>query len=92
MEISGIIIKVLPQKNGTSQKGEWSSQQYVLETNEQYPKKFLFEVFGAERIKNFAITEGKEVTVSFDTDAREHNGIWYASNRAWKVVLKDNIP
>lgn len=92
MEISGKIIAVLPQRSGTSQKGEWVSQQYVLETVEQYPKKFLFEVFGAEKIKNFAIAEGKTLTVYFETDAREHNGTWFGSNRAWKVVSNDNIP
>ena len=32
MEISGKIIEVLPLKSGTSPKGEWQSQQYVLET------------------------------------------------------------
>ena len=50
MEITGKIIEVLPLKNGTSPKGEWQSQQYVLETIEQYPHKFLFEVFGADKI------------------------------------------
>lgn len=86
MEITGKIIEVLPQKSGTSQKGEWTSQQYVLETQEQYPHKFLFDVFGADKIATFAIQKGEEVTVSFDPDAREHNGSWYGSNRAWKVV------
>lgn len=86
MEISGKIIEVLPLKSGTSQKGEWKSQQYVLETIEQYPKRFLFDVFGADRINSFAIEVGNEVTVSFETDAREHNGNWYGSNRAWKVA------
>lgn len=89
MEISGKIIEVLPQRTGTSQKGEWTSQQFVLETIEQYPKKFLFDVFGSDKIAQFAIQKGEEVTVSFDTDAREHNGNWYGSNRAWKVAKKE---
>lgn len=88
MEISGKIIEVLPLKSGTSSKGEWQSQQYVLETIEQWPKRFLFDVFGADKIKSFAIEKGNEVTISFETDAREHNGNWYGSNRAWKVVKK----
>lgn len=60
MEISGKIIEVLPQRTGTSQKGEWTSQQFVLETIEQYPKKFLFDVFGSDKIAQFAIQKGKK--------------------------------
>lgn len=86
MEISGKIIEVLPLKSGTSQKGEWASQQYVLETPEQYPQRFLFEVFGNDKINSFAIQKEEVVTVSFNTDAREYNGSWYGANRAWKVV------
>lgn len=88
MEITGKIIEVLPAKSGTSQKGEWTTQQYVLETIEQYPKKFLFEIWGTEKIQSFAIQAGDEVTVHFDTDVREYNGNHYGSNRAWKVTKK----
>lgn len=91
MEITGKIIEVFPQKTGTSAKGEWTSQQYVLETIEQYPKRFLFDVFGAEKISTFALQKDEEVVVSFDPDAREHNGNWYGTNRAWKVVKKSNV-
>ena len=79
MEITGKIIEVLPLKNGTSSKGEWQSQQYVLETIEQYPHKFLFEVFGADKISSFAIQIGEQVTISYKDS-------WYGSNHAWKVV------
>lgn len=85
MEISGKIIEVLPPKSGTSAKGEWKTQQYVLETTEQYPKRFLFDVFGEDKINSFSIAKGDEVTVFFEPDAREHNGNWYGANRAWKV-------
>lgn len=86
MEITGKIIEVLPLKSGTSSKGEWQSQQYVLETIEQYPHKFLFEVFGADKISSFAIQIGEQVTISYNTDARLYNDSWYGSNHAWKVV------
>ncbi|MDD7304532.1 MAG: DUF3127 domain-containing protein [Bacteroidaceae bacterium] len=85
MDFTGKIIAVLPEKTGTSTKGEWKSQQYVAETVEQYPKRLLFDVFGAERIAQFSIQEGETVTVSFDTNAHEHEGKWFASNRAWGI-------
>ena len=39
MELKGKIIAVLPIKSGKSAKGDWQSQQYVLETDEKYPRK-----------------------------------------------------
>ncbi len=87
MEITGKIIAVLPERGGVSQRSgsEWKLQPYVLETQENYPRKMYFEVFGADKIAQFNIQVGDTLTVSFDIDAREFNGRWYNSIRAWKV-------
>ena len=52
MEIQGKVIAVLPERSGVSARGEWKSQTYVIETQEQYPKKMAFDVFGADRAWN----------------------------------------
>lgn len=87
MEITGKIIAVLPARSGVSARtgSEWKVQEYVLETQEQYPRKMCFDVFGADKIDQFAIQIGEQLTVSFDIDAREYQGRWYNSIRAWKV-------
>ena len=88
MELTGKIIIVQPERSGVSQRTgtEWKVQEYVLETiNEQFPRKMVFEVFGADRIANFNIKAGDVMTVSFDIDAHEYNGRWYNQIRAWKV-------
>lgn len=86
-EISGQIIAVLPTRSGTSARGtEWSSQIAVIETKEQYPKKVAFDVMGADRIAQFNLQVGEYVTVSYDVEAREYNGKWWNSVRAWNVV------
>lgn len=61
MEIKGKIIAVLPPKSGTTARGQWQSQQYVLETEEQYPKRLLFDVFGEDKIKQFSIQPNESV-------------------------------
>ena len=66
MELQGKIIAVLPAREGTSARGPWKSQEYVIETHDQYPKKMVFNVFGADRIDQFAIKTGEEIIVSFD--------------------------
>lgn len=87
MEITGKIIAVLPANSGVSPRtgNPWMSQEYVLETHDQYPRKCCFRVFGEDRIKQFGIQGGEELTVSFDIDAREYNGRWFNSINAWAV-------
>ena len=86
MDIVGKIIQVLPLQEGISKTGNpWKSQSYVLETQEQYPRKVCFEIFGEDRIKNNPCNVDDVVTVSFDIESREYNGRWYTSIRAWRV-------
>lgn len=85
-EITGKIIAVLPTRSGTSARGtQWSSQTAVIETHEQYPKRVAFDVLG-DKITEFNLQVGEEVTVSFDINAREFNGKWWNSVNAWQVV------
>ena len=85
MEIQGRIIAVLPMKSGRTAKGEWKVQQYVLETDDKYPKRLLFDLFGENKINEFDIQQGDLVTVSYDPDAHQKDGRWFGSNRAWNV-------
>ena len=87
MELIGKAIAALPVKSGVSQRtGEqWQSREYVIETQEQYPKKICFEVFGTDKLKEFNIRNNDLIKVHFDITAREYNGKWYNSVRAWKV-------
>lgn len=90
MEIEGKIIVVLPAREGVSSRGtQWKSQDFVIETHEQYPKKCCFNVFGSDKIQLFNIRSGEELRVSFDIDAHEYQGRWFNSLRAWKVERVD---
>ena len=87
MELIGKAIAALPVKSGVSKKtGEqWQYREYVIETQEQFPKKMCFEVFGTDKLKEFNIRNNDLIKVHFDITAREYNGKWYNSVRAWKV-------
>ncbi|NLZ73822.1 MAG: DUF3127 domain-containing protein [Bacteroidales bacterium] len=87
MEFTGKIIAVLPPKSGVSKSSgsEWKLQEYVIENNDQYPKKMCFTVFGEDKIKEFNINMGDDLTISFDIDARQWNDRWFNSIRAWRV-------
>ena len=86
MELQGKIIQALPVKTGTSARGDWKVQEFVLETlDAQYPRRMVFSVFGEDRLQRFNIQVGQDVNVSFDIDAHEYQGRWFNSIRAFDV-------
>lgn len=90
MELKGTIIQVFDEQNGISKKGDtWRIQPFLLETDDQYPRKVYIEVFGDERIKNAHINRGAHVDVGIDVESTEYNGRWYTKVRAWKVQKDD---
>jgi len=85
MEINGTITQILPEVGGTGKTGNpWRKQDYILETKDQYPKKICFNAWG-EKIDQFALQAGDDVTVSFDVESREYNGKWFTEVKAWSV-------
>lgn len=89
MEITGKIILALPEQSGMSKAGNaWKKREYVLETQEQYPKKVFFDFFG-ERADQYPLSVGDVVKLSFDIESREYNGRWFTSIRGWKADKVD---
>lgn len=93
MELKGKIVKVLSQVTGVTGVGKsWKKRDYVIEigSGTQYPKKVAFTVFGEDRLQNFNIKEGEELTVYIDIDAHEFKGSWYNSITAYKIQRPEN--
>lgn len=89
MEVTGKIIHKLDLQSGTSKTGNaWRKQEYVLETQETYPKKVHFDFFG-DRIDQYPLNVGDTVKLSFDIESREYQGRWYTSIRGWKADKVD---
>jgi len=88
MDLLGKIIAILPAQSGVSSRtgNPWMSQEYVLEVPGQYPRKMVFRLFGEDRIKQFNIQAGEEITVQFDIDAHEWNGRWFNEIRAYNII------
>jgi len=88
MDLTGKIIAILPAQSGVSSRtgNPWMSQEYVLEVPGQYPRKMVFRLFGEDRIKQFNIQAGEEITVQFDIDAHEWNGRWFNEIRAYNII------
>ena len=87
MEIKGQLIQKLPVSSGTSQKGQWKSQEIIVETIETYPKKIAIEFFGDKVSEIDKLNINDQLTVSINIESREFNGKWYTKVKAWKVVV-----
>lgn len=88
MDLTGKVIAIMEARSGVSTRtgNSWMIQEYVIEVPGQYPRKMMFSVFGEDRIKQFNIQAGEEITVQFDIDAREFNGRWFNDIRAYNVL------
>ena len=84
MEINGKIVQVLNEQTGNGRNGVWRKRDYVLETTGQYPKKVCLTVWG-DKIDQFGMQVGDEVTAGIEIESREYNGRWYTDVKAWKV-------
>ena len=88
IKFTGLIIATEPIQTGVSQNGQqWTSQNFVIEElNQQYPSRAVFQVFGGDKIQQFALKVNDVVTVHLGMKARQgKDGRWYNSIDCWKV-------
>ena len=85
LEIDGKIVKIMSELSGESKFGRWMKQEFVIETNERYPKKICFTAWGDTTDIIKKLNEGDGVKVSFNPESREYNERWYTDLRAWKI-------
>jgi hypothetical protein len=92
LAVKGRIDQILKPESGTSKAGkEWSKQEFVIETTEdQYPKKVCFTLFGDKVSLIQGLAGGQEVEVSFNLESREYNGRWFHNINAWKIESAAN--
>nr|HPM12973.1 DUF3127 domain-containing protein [Bacteroidales bacterium] len=80
------IIDVLALQTGNGRNGEWKKQEFILETQGQFPKKVCIAVWG-DKIQPTVLQKGNKITAQFDIESREYMGRWYTEAKAWKVEL-----
>lgn len=84
MELSAKLFKILPAESIDTKNGPLKKQLFVVETQDQYPKKICFEIFN-DKVNLGQISEGTQVKVFFEPESREWQGRWFTSLRAWRV-------
>lgn len=87
LELDGKMYMVQSEQSGAGQNGKtWRKQAFLIETEEQYPKKVLFNVWGemVDTLKTLKV--GDKLRVSFRAESRSFNEKWYTDLTAWKIV------
>ena len=92
VELTGRITQILPLEQGVSKAGNaWRKQVFILETQEQYPRKVAISLLN-DNIDKFPLQAGAVVTANLDIESREWGGKWYTEVRAWQVTYPQAQP
>jgi hypothetical protein len=96
MEYNGRIMRMLPQRSGTSQKtgNDWVAQPFVFEYYEDerdiYSSKVVLETFDRELIER--MSEGRKCHCVFKHFINDYNGRVYNEVRLYRMELVGDDP
>ncbi|MDR2962884.1 MAG: DUF3127 domain-containing protein [Bacteroidales bacterium] len=85
MELQAQLLKILPAQTGQGKNGTWKKQEYVFQTQDQYPKQVCIAVWG-DKVSESSMIPGSTYAISFDIESREYNGRYFTEAKAWKIV------
>lgn len=89
MELTGKLIKVLPEQTGQGRNGTWTKQQFVVETIDQFPKQVCLMAWGEKAAELAQFAPGDTMRVAVSIESREYNDRWYTDVRAWRIEAAD---
>ncbi len=88
LKIAGRVIDILEEQSGTGRNGPWRKQDFIIETEGEYPAQVCVTQWG-DNIEKFAVQEGETLTAHIDLRSREYNGRWYTDVKAWRIEREE---
>jgi len=85
VELKGKLIKKLDTVTGEGRNGKWEKQEFIIETEDQYPKKICISLWNDKLSLLDNIAEGDALTASVNIESREYNSRWFTDIRAWRI-------
>ena len=94
LEIEGTLAQKLPVQSGSSARGPWTKQEFILEFPDgNFTAKACFLAWGQEKVQDLGKYQvGDKVKVSFNLKSREYNGRWYNDLQIWKIAPAGTQP
>ena len=88
LEIEGTLAQKLPVQSGSSARGPWAKQEFILEYPDgNFTAKACFTAWGQDKVQDLGKYQvGDKVKVSFNLKSREYNGRWYNDLQIWKIA------
>ena len=88
LRIEGKLLQKLPVESGTSARGEWKRQNFIIETQEQYPRKICIAAWNNSIPILDTFQPGDMLSVGVNIESRESTvkpGQWFTDVRAWRI-------
>lgn len=87
LELEGTIRQKMGVQQGTSARGQWEKQEFILEFPDgNFTSQACFTAWGQDKVQELSkYQQGDRVKVSFNLKSREFNGRWYNDIQVWRI-------
>ena len=87
LELEGTLRQKLGVQQGTSARGQWAKQEFILEFPDgNFTSQACFTAFGQDKVAELNKYQvGDRIKVSFNIRGREYNGRWYTDLQIWRI-------
>ncbi len=88
LELEGTLSRKLGVQSGTSARGPWAKQEFILEYPDgNFTAQACFTAWGQDKVAELDKYQvGDKVKVSFNLKSREYNGRWYNDLQIWRIA------
>ena len=88
LELEGTLRHKLASQQGTSARGAWAKQEFILEFPDgNYTAQACFTAFGQDKVAELDKYQiGDRIKISFNIRSREYNGRWYNDLQIWRIA------
>ena len=88
LELEGTLRQKLGVQSGTSARGPWAKQEFILEYPDgNFTAQACFVAWGQDKVSELdKYKVGDRVKVSFNVKSREYNGRWYNDLQIWRIA------
>ena len=88
LELEGTLRQKLGVQSGTSARGQWAKQEFILEYPDgNFTAQACFTAWGQDKVQELDKYQvGDRIRVSFNLKSREYNGRWYNDLQIWRIA------
>ena len=88
LELEGTLRQKLGVQSGTSARGQWAKQEFILEFPDgNFTSQACFTAWGQDKVAELGKYQvGDRIKVSFNLKSREFNGRWYNDLQIWRLA------